>query len=128
MSTASDNPFPLETLFPGIHAARPDIARHEAETFLEHGAAPGGFDLDDPAVRMRLLTGPGLFVEFRIHPLPSALAALVNVLPHDWQERPECHGIAEHINECIEKLYGLQPDFYVSLNERREAWVGRNRA
>lgn len=122
----NENAFPLETLFPGIHAARPDIAAHEAETFLEHGSKPAGFNLQDPATRAQLLGSPD-FIAFQIAPLQSDLAARVAALPPDWQDRPETYTEAEAINTAIEQHYRLAPRFYVSLNDRREAWVGRNR-
>lgn len=120
-------PFPLETLFPGIHVANPAIAAMEGEAFLAHGHLPDGFDLSNPDLRMRLLN-PAAFIGFQIVPLPPAIAARVAKLPEDWQERPETHAEAEAINTAIEAHYDLAPRFSVSLNERREAWVDLNRA
>lgn len=131
MPTPNDTPndaFPLERLFPGIHAARPDIAAYDAEVFLEHGCKPRGADLRDPELRRRLLEGPGEFVAFQIVPLPPEIASRVAALPENWQERTETHAEAEALNTAIEEHFALAPLFYVSLDENREAWVFENRA
>ena len=112
--------FPIESIFPGIHKARPDIAEQEAWAFLQHGHKTGGIDLADEKTRTDILARD---IAFFIHPLPADIAEKVKLLPDDWQEKPDTYPLAEEINTAIERHYNLPANRYVSINEKKEAWV-----
>lgn len=68
--------FPIETLFPGIHAANPEVAEADGWAHLLHGHRPAGFDLSDPTARTKLLDGPAAeFVAFQLVPVPAPFDA-----------------------------------------------------
>lgn len=102
--------FPLEDLFPGLHKLRPDIARREAEDFLEFGAKPfDGFDLSDNATRGELLdVSPANFVPFQPKLAPAQKEAL-QALPADWEQRPELHEAAYAVVSLLESSFRLPP-------------------
>lgn len=121
--------FPLEAIFPGLHAERPDIAEAEGLAYLAHGHKPIGFDLADPSMRASLLDcNP--FVDFAIRPVPDFVQKWIDELPggDDWQNNPDSFALAEQINVALEKHFDLLPRFYVSLNEIRVPWVSLNRS
>ena len=79
--------FPLEAIFPGIHARRPDIAAMEAELFLAYGHKCDGFDLDDPEVRAQFVDcPPEKFDWFQVKPT-TELQARIDQLPENWERR-----------------------------------------
>lgn len=116
--------FPMETIFPGIHKLRPDIARAEAETFLASGGRPTGFPLDDPAIR-GFLTDPALpFTAFQIAPVPPPWTALLAPLPF-WHH-PDGDAVADTIlADLRERVPGLRSDLRVAIMEGKEVWIRR---
>jgi len=122
----SSNPFPTEAIFPGIHKKRPDIAAADAEAFLAHGHKTGGFDLDDPDIRAQFLDGPK-FVTFKVKPRP-AIQKLLDALPLDWEEKPECHAQAFTISDMMDKLYELRRrGLTAMILEDNELWIERGK-
>lgn len=108
---------PIETIFPGLSAVRPDVAGADAEIFLHHGAKRTGFDLADGAVRRRLL-GARPFVSFVLNPLPAELRARLEALPADWEARTDRHAEAIALAQAIERHYALPAGFCVILDGR----------
>jgi len=120
-----DVAFPLETIFPGIHAERPDIAACEAETFLAYGASPKGFDSSDPDVRAWIDGPPEKFVDFHIAPVPEVFTLRLSALPDDWDERPECNPAADALMDEMTAHLRLPAHLVVRILEDKEAWVCR---
>lgn len=122
----NSNPFPMEAIFPGIHAKRPDIAAQDAEAFLAYGHKQGGFDLDDPDIRAQFLDGPK-FITFKVKPRQS-IQQLLNGLPEDWEDRPECHAQALAITDAVDKLYNLRKrGLAAMILEDNELWIERGK-
>lgn len=117
----NDPAFPMEVLFPGIHAARPDIAAQEAENFLAFGSGPTGSPLDAAAIRH--LTGPAeQFIDFQVNPLPAEWKAIVDAVP-DW-----AHPAAEEAARLLlvdlrRRVPGLRPDLTVWIEEANQVWI-----
>ena len=118
--------FPIEFLFPGTHAKRPDIAAREAEQFLAYGhKLDGGFDPHDPQVRGELIdVPPDEFGEFKIKPLTPDLQKRLDALPADWESHPAMHAIAYAITAAAAIHYAL-PAHLCCILENKEIWVWR---
>jgi len=113
--------FPIEAIFPGTHAERPDIAAAEAEAFLEHGYKPRGFDISKPDVKAALLTRKP-FVSFQINPLPPHIEAELEKLPDDWEARGGYSENEVTISELVRKHYDI-PAHLLPVVDGKGIWV-----
>ena len=117
-------PFPIEAMFPGTHAARPDIAAFEAEQFLAYGAKPAGMALDDPFI-LDLLTNAGAeFIEFQVAPVPPEWTALTDALP-DWRADGAADVADAILVDLRRRVPALRPDLVVAIMEEKEIWIRR---
>lgn len=119
--------FPLETIFPGIHAARPDIAEGEGEAYLAHGQTlRERYDPADPTDRTAAIDVPAeQFVEFPIEPLDAGLRVQLDKIPVTW----EADGRRAEVEQwCADAAthYKLPPHLQVIIvrdGKQWEAWV-----
>lgn len=120
-------PFPLESIFPGIHRPRPDIERAEAEAFLASGNKQQGVDLSNPATRERLLHARP-FQEFCIHPVPPEIEKLLSAIPSDWQQNcpPSVWARVQATENAVAKHFDLPDTLTVEVDDELALWV-RNR-
>ena len=117
--------FPIESIFPGIHAEKPEVAEHEAWMFMKYGAkSETGIDLSNPATRRAIFESSEKdFQDNIIHPLPPEITDALSKIPDDWMDHKESCDALEEINVAIEKYYDVPPHLYVSINEWKEAWI-----
>ncbi|MEA3209045.1 MAG: hypothetical protein QOE70_2102 [Chthoniobacter sp.] len=119
--------FPIEAIFPGIHAERPDIAAAEGEAFLEHGHKTPGFDLaGDPSVRVAMLNVPrDSFIDFEVRPIPSPLKERIVALPRNWQEDETTFAEVESLLCTAEQQLAIPAHCYATLTEQKQLWIRR---
>lgn len=115
-------PYPVESLFPGIHAEMPDLARREAEQFLEFGARDGGVDLANPEVRANLL-GRKPFVSFQLRALPATIERRLAALPENWERLAQFEAEATAIEVAVNEHYALPAQFSAMIVENKEVWI-----
>ena len=116
--------FPLEAIFPGLHAERPDIASKEAEDFLAHGSGPRGFPLDDPDAR-RWLTDPAWsFIDFQIAPVPPEWTVRLANLA-SWEHSDADTVGAALTADLAARVPGMRADLTIRILEDKEVWVCR---
>jgi hypothetical protein len=113
--------FPLETIFPGIHAERPDISEADAQAFLSSGHKVGkGFDPLDPEIRADLIDCPPKeFVEFKVEPIPAPIAAMLAELSTDAEKQPGALAVTEYADGYLK----LPPHLRTILLPGKELWI-----
>lgn len=125
--TPKPSAFPLEDLFPGLHQRRPDIARKEAEDFLEFGGKPfDGFDLADKDTREQLLdVPPAKFIPFELK-LSTDEKEMVN-LREKMKDSPDAQRIDNIIANAMALKYNLPPHLCCIIDGGK-VWVVVNDA
>lgn len=121
MKSQDQEPFPIESLFSGAHAAVPGLAEAEAERFLACGAKPAGFDLNSDEGKELLAHKP--FISFQVAPLPPEIVARLAKLPPDWDLSPEGEREGLSIEQAVEKHYDLPPNLSAAIWEDNEVWI-----
>ena len=116
--------FPLETLFPGIHKTRPDIAAQEAEMFLAHGTEATGYTIEE--ARKEFKVPPGQFLDFQIDPVPPPFDERLASIPDDWYVLPDRPDVIAQVETFLcdfERAFGMPDHLYATILDPKQLWI-----